>query len=70
MDISIMRIGRAQMKRKSSHMSIKEPPPNLETILGKRHIFPVPTAMPNPANIIPHLEAKTSFLLIRDKFNV
>lgn len=60
-EISMMRRGIDHNKRKRSQAIMKAPPPCWETIRGKRHIFPVPTAIPIPAKIIPQRDAKSSF---------
>lgn len=64
MDISMMRRGIDQRKRKRIQGMRNTPPPCWEMMRGKRHIFPVPIAIPRPAKIIPHREENNSFFLI------
>ena len=61
---SAMINGTDQISRKITHGIRKEPPPFWATILEKRHIFPVPTAIPTVAIISAHLEEKNSCCFI------
>ena len=64
MDISIIRRGIDQRKRQRIQGMRNAPPSCWATIRGKRHIFPVPTAIPRPGKIIPQREANNSLFLI------
>ncbi len=52
--------GMDQASRKTTQAMRKLPPPFVATMRGKRQMFPVPTAMPSMASIIPQRDAKTS----------
>lgn len=67
MDISIIRRGIDHKNRKRSQAIMNAPPQFWETIRGKRHMFPVPTAIPIPAKIIPQREVKYSLFCIAVK---
>ena len=52
--------GRDQVKRKMNHGMRKAAPPFWAMILGNRHIFPVPMAIPRPAANKPNREENIS----------
>jgi len=60
---SAMINGTDQIKRKITQGIRKEPPPFCATILEKRQIFPVPTAIPIVAIINDQREEKNSCLV-------
>lgn len=61
---SVTSRGIDQTNRKITQGMRKAAPPFCATMRGKRHMFPVPTAIPRPARIRPQREVKLSCLFI------
>jgi hypothetical protein len=64
MENSTSRSGMDQRRRKQTQATRNAPPPFSAAMRGNLHMFPVPTAIPNMASIIPQRELKVCFVTL------
>ncbi len=56
--------GMDQANRNTTHATRNDPPPLVAATRGKRQMFPVPTAMPSMASIIPRRDPNSGRAMI------